>query len=218
MADPAAVCTRHLTLGGREVTDRIGEDGRMTSVPASDHETTADTPQGYGAGPTRHGRTARDMAISLVVLLIPVAVIVGFVWARGGDSPVIIDPQPAIADAQDAKAFPVAVPGSLPDGWRPVAAQYSAPDATLRIGYLTPNGGAVQLIESSTPVDGLLIQELGDDTRADGVVTAGSAQWNAYQVRNGERALVLPTKGRTLIIIGSADASDLQTLAAALRA
>src|SRR5262245_4707108 len=208
---------RHLTVGCRTVTDRVREDGWVTNVPAADHEASQpDTPQGYGDLPARHGRTARDMVISLLVLLIPVAVIFGFVWARGGDSPVVIDPGPAIAEAQAAKAFPVAVAVGLPDGWRPVSAQYSAPDSTLRIGYLTPRGGAVQLIESSAPVDGLLIQELADETRHDGVITAGSASWNAYQVRNGEYALVRPERGRTIIIIGTADSSDMRVLAAAL--
>src|SRR5262245_54146061 len=156
------------------------------------------------------------MLISLMVLFIPVAIIFGFVWARGGDSPVIIDPGPAIAEAQAANAFPVAVPVGLPDGWRPASAQYSAPESTLRIGYLTPHGGAVQLIESSAAAAGLLIQELGDETRAEGIVVAGSAQWKRYQVRNGEHALVRLEQGRTLIIIGSADSSELQVLAAAL--
>jgi hypothetical protein len=166
--------------------------------------------------PARHGRSARDMILSLVVLLIPVAIIVAFVWARGGDDVVVTDPGPAIAEAQAAGAFPVAVPHGLASGWRSVSAQYSSSDSTLRIGYVTPNGGAVQLIESSAPRDGLLIAELGDDVRPTGPVSAGNAQWSSYELHNGQRAVVLPQNGRTIIIVGNADSSQLQQLAAAL--
>ncbi len=178
---------------------------------AVDEPAEADTPP-----PARHGRSARDMVLSLVVLLIPVAIIVAFVLARGGDDVVVTDPGPAIAEAQAAHAFPVAAPAGLASGWRPVSAQYTTSDNTLRIGYITPTGGAVQLVESSQPSDSLLIAELGDDVRPTGVVSAGSAQWNAYELHNGQRALVLPGNGRTLIILGNAEASELQQLAAAV--
>jgi hypothetical protein len=141
---------------------------------------------------------------------------VAFVWARGGDDVVVTDPGPAIAEAQAAHAFPVAVPKGLASGWKPVSAQYTTSDNTLRIGYITPTGGAVQLIESSQPSDTLLIAELGDDVRPTGVVSAGTAQWNAYELHNGQRAVVRPGDGRTLVIVGNAQASELAQLAATL--
>src|SRR5262249_35645366 len=63
-----------------EVCD-VRQDGRVTESPT---ETTPDS------GPAdvitnRPTRTSKDMVRSLVVLLIPVAIIVGFVWLRGGN-------------------------------------------------------------------------------------------------------------------------------------
>jgi hypothetical protein len=161
----------------------------------------------------RPTRTTKDMVRSLVVLLIPVAFIVGLVWANGGTEAQVIDPGPTIAEAQ-AHSFPVAVPHGLSADWKPVSSTFG--DQTLRIGYVTPNGGGVQLVESTAEVNGLLIQELGDNTRPDGVVAVGSGNWNSYQVRNGERALVWTEMGRTIIVIGSADQSELAVLAAAV--
>src|SRR5262249_18322715 len=120
--------------------------------------------------------------------------------------------------------------------WRPVSAVYEpkspgSPGAVLRIGYLTPSGGSVQLIESNAPRDGLLIAELGDNTTPQGVVSLRAASWDAFQVRNGEQALVQTSSGqtssgqtssgqtspgRTLIVIGSADPGELRTLAGAV--
>jgi hypothetical protein len=167
--------------------------------------------------PARAGHTARDMIISLVVLLIPVAIIAGFIWARGGDDVVVTDPSTAIAEAQSGHAFTVAVPTGLASDWRTVSAQYTTADATLRLGYITPAGRAVQLVESSTATDTLLIQELGDDVRPTGVVSVGSAQWNAYDLANGQRAIVLPGRGRTIVIVGNADSGEMSTLAGSLR-
>ncbi len=185
----------------------VDHDALPPSQPAEEKEST-------GGAPRRQSRTARDMVLSLVVLLIPIVVIIVLVGAPGGNDPVVTDPGPVIAEAQSARAFPVAVPTGLSSDWKSVSSAYDA--NTLRIGYVTPAGAGVQLIESSVPKDQLLIQELGDDTKPDGVVPAGSGSWNAYQVRNGQRALVLPQSGRTIIVIGDADPSELAQLAASV--
>jgi hypothetical protein len=189
----------------------MSEDGGVTNEAQPEDQTAEVQPP-----PARHGRTTRDMVLSLVVLLIPVAIIVAFVWARGGDDVVVIDPGPTIAEAQAAHAFPVAVPNGLSSGWKPISSQYTTSDNTLRIGYITPTGAAVQLVESSAPTDRMLISELGDDVRPTGVVAAGTAQWNSYELHNGQRAVVLPQRARTVIIVGNAQASELQQLAATL--
>jgi hypothetical protein len=158
------------------------------------------------------------MTISLVVLLVPIAVFVALYRLRGGEDVVVVDPTPAIVQAQAAAVFPVAAPTGLTDAWRPVSAVFKreAGGASLRLGYITPDGGAVQLIESNDAVEGLLIRELGDRTRPTGTVTVAGHGWNSYEVRGDERALVWTRPDRTLIVIGRAPAAELETLAAAV--
>jgi hypothetical protein len=159
------------------------------------------------------------MVLSLVVLLIPLAAFVAIFRLRGGEDVVVVDPATAVAEAQRASAFPVAPPRDLDGEWRPVSAVFQAKDqgATLRIGYLTPTGAGVQLIESSEPVDALLIRELGDQVRPMGVVTVGARTWDRFAVRGGEQALVAKEPGRTLIVVGAADVAELEHLAAAVQ-
>lgn len=165
----------------------------------------------------RGGRTGRDMAISLVVLLIPLAIIVGLFRLRGGEDTVVVDPSTAIGQAQAAGAFPVAAPKGLGAGWTPVSAQFRTEgSAALRVGYLTPSGGQVQLIESNEDAGALLARELGAGSRLTGTVPVGGEQWQTYQVRVDETALVLSQPARTVIIIGRAKDDELTTLAAAL--
>jgi Protein of unknown function (DUF4245) len=164
----------------------------------------------------RTSRPVRDMAISLLVLLIPVAFVVVLFRLRGGEDVVVVDPAPAISQA--ARSFPALAPHGLPDGWRTVlaTAQRESDGNVLRVGYVTPDNGALQLVESTEPLEELLIRELGDQTRPTGPVTVNGVDWRSYDVRTSEKALVRADTGRTIIVIGKANAADLRALAASV--
>ena len=168
-------------------------------------------------------RTARDLVISMVVLLVPIAFIVAIFRLQGGEDPVVIDPAPVLAQAEAAGEFPVSRPGGLAEGWRPVTAVYRREDSgsILRVGYLTPSGAGVQLIESNQPADDLLRRELGDAVRPTGTVDISGRQWQSYTVRGDELALVqtgLLESGhaRTVIVIGRGSSDEMRALAAAV--
>jgi hypothetical protein len=158
------------------------------------------------------------MAISMVVLLIPLALVVAIFRLRGGEDVQIVDPSSAIASAQSAKLFPVAAPNGLAAGWRPLSAQFARDGATgtLRVGYLTPKDGQVQLIESNEDTASLSSREFADQARLTGTTTVAGSAWQAYQVRGNEPALVLTSPERTIIVIGSADPAELEALATAV--
>ncbi|HET6213302.1 MAG TPA: DUF4245 domain-containing protein [Micromonosporaceae bacterium] len=166
----------------------------------------------------RPSRTPRDMALSLVVLLIPVLLIVlAYHALQGGDQPIVIDPAPTVARAQATAAFPVAVPHDLAAGWRPVSATYAPAGggSTLRIGYLTPAGAGVQLVQSDVPVDALLAAELGAGRQLRGAEEVDGRAWQRYAARHDETAYVRTENRRTIIVIGPASAGELRALAAA---
>jgi hypothetical protein len=196
----------------------MGEDGWVQTAPPpgeSDYyEDDSEEARVY-ARPAR--RTARDLVISIVVLLVPIAFIVAMFRLQGGEDPVVMDPSPAMAQAEAAGAFPVSRPAGLAEGWRPVSAVYRGEDAgaILRIGYLTPSGAGVQLIESNQPAEGLLRRELGDSVRPTGTVDISGRPWQSYEAR-GERALVLTGPDRTVIVIGHGGPDEMRALATSL--
>lgn len=160
------------------------------------------------------------MALSLLVLLVPIALLLGFYRVvLGGDDPIAVDPRPAIEQAQAAKAFPVSAPSGLGDDWHVSNATFRrTPDgATLRLGYVDPDGDPVQLVQSSVPLDKLVSSELGDKVQPTGPVRVGTRTWQRYDARPGENALVLLEKGRTTIVVGATDPRNVQALATALR-
>jgi Protein of unknown function (DUF4245) len=159
------------------------------------------------------------MALSLLVLLIPLAILIGiYRVVQGGDAPTVIDAAPTVAEARADGAFPVLVPEGLGGEWRTVSASYRPGDgsAVLRIGYLTPSESGIQLIESDLSADTLLTNELTTAARPEGAVRLADRDWQWYAARPGERALVLIERERTVVVIGSAGDDELRALAAAL--
>jgi hypothetical protein len=155
---------------------------------------------------------------SIAVLLVPILLIGGLLKACGSQDATVVDPTPAIADARNAKLFDVLVPGGLGDGWRVVSASFSRTGTagTLRLGYLTPDGGGVQIVESNAATTDLFPQELGDQIKPQGEVPIGGRSWTSSIVRDNERALVDTAGARTVIVVGQADLDALTTLAGSL--
>jgi hypothetical protein len=173
-----------------------------------------------GPEAVRSERSPRDLAISLLVLLVPILLFLVFYRVvLGGDQPVRVDPAPAIAEARAADAFPVSEPAGLRTSWRPVNATVQTADGfrTLRIGYVSPEGSGVQLVQSNMPAERLLPAELTSNAQAQGVTKVAGRDWQRYSARAGERALVLLQPGRTVIVVGDAAEDELRDLAGALR-
>ncbi len=166
----------------------------------------------------RRGRTSRDMALSLLVLLLPIFVLLTVYRCLGGESPTVVDTSSAYDNARAAGLFPVTAPSSLPEGWHPVRSAFQRGDAgaVLRAGFRTPSGGTAQLIESNVNADALVRGELGEDVRIEDTVSLVGRDWQRYVTADGERALVLRQPDRTVIVVGQAPIEELAVLATAV--
>ena len=168
----------------------------------------------------RSERTPKDMALSLLVLLVPIALLLLFYrFVLDGDEPVPVDPAPTVATARAANLFPISEPTGLDDGWTPVSAAWQQVEGgrALRIGYVTPGGGGVQVVQTDAPVDSFLPIELSASARPEGSVDVAGTAWQVYTARPGERALVLLEPDRTVYVLGSASEDELRELAASLK-
>ncbi|WP_433298056.1 DUF4245 domain-containing protein [Actinoplanes sp. CA-030573] len=187
---------------------------------------TESLPDGVPTDPTevprlrrREERSPRDMALSLAVLLVPIALLLIFYRVvLSGDAPVTVDPAATLQEARAAGVFTVATPTGLSDDWRPASAtfQRQTNGATLRIGYVDPDKDPVQLVESNVPAATLLPGELGTSAKALGNFRTPAGVWRVYDGRPGEQALVLADPARTIVIVGKTDMKNLETLASSL--
>lgn len=163
-------------------------------------------------------RRPRDLLISLAVLLVPVLLLVGgYQLVSGRTRPVEVDPAQELASAE-AAGMAVATPTGLGEEWVPVSAAFQRVDSglTLRIGYLTPAGPSVQLVQSTVPAEQLLPAELPEAAAPAGTLDVGGQPWQLYQNRDGERALVLLEPDLTTLALGATTDAELHQLAASL--
>ncbi|MGC5018503.1 DUF4245 family protein [Micromonospora sp. DT47] len=191
--------------------------GEPTDVPPARPARPA-TPGGKEK--SRAERSPKDMALSLLVLLVPIALLIAFYRGfLGGEQPTTVDPTPAYEQARSANAFPVSEPAGLGSGWRTVSASYRTVEggANLRIGYLTPEGRGAQLVQSNVPPEQLLPVELTDQGQPQGPADLPGGNWQRYTGRGNEQALVLLEPNRTVIVVGDARENELRQLAGALR-
>ncbi|MGC4809316.1 DUF4245 family protein [Micromonospora sp. DT228] len=206
----------------RVPADRTPPDGQPpVDVPvAAGGEPTGDDPMPPPrAKPAKSERSPKDMAISLLVLLVPIALLLAFYRGfLGGDQATTVDPAPAIEQARSANVFPVSQPEGLGSGWSTVSARYQTVDggANLRIGYLTPEGRGVQLLQSSVPAERLLPAELTDQGQPQGPTELAGRSWQLYAARGNQQALVLLEPTRTVIVVGDARDNELRELAGSL--
>ncbi|WP_239079817.1 DUF4245 domain-containing protein [Paractinoplanes brasiliensis] len=165
-------------------------------------------------------RSPKDMAMSLAVLLIPIALLLTFYrLVLDGDKPVSVDAAPVFQQAQQAGLFPVLVPQGLGDDWHATTATFRRAEngATLRIGYVDPDKDPIQLIESNVPSDVLLPAELSKDAKPIGQVRSEAGVWRLYDARPGEKALVMADQSRTVVLVGKTGSDNLEALADTLR-
>ncbi|MGV9211304.1 DUF4245 family protein [Micromonospora sp. RB23] len=189
-------------------------------APVEERPAARPSPPRAAATAGKSERSPKDMAISLLVLLIPIALLLAFYRGfLGGDQATTVDPAPAIEQARSANTFPVSEPQGLGSGWRTVSARYQSVEggATLRIGYLTPEGRGVQLVQSSVPAERLLPAELTDQGQPQGPTELGGRTWQQYTARGNQQALVLLEPTRTVLVIGDARDNELRELTGSLR-
>lgn len=187
---------------------------------------TPATPAPHPAAPVnaaalRLARTPMDMAKAVLVLLLPVMVaVLIYVLFFGGSNVITIDPSGSYSDARQGAHFTVLEPTGLVAGWKAVSSTYGSDSGgwVLRVGYIAPGGGGIQLIESNRPADALISAELGNTSPVAASVQIGDRSWGQVTpTSRSDRALVDAESGRTVIIMGEATPAELRDFAASLR-
>jgi Protein of unknown function (DUF4245) len=172
-----------------------------------------------GSLPLRARTGVRHMAIALAVLVVPIVAIV-LIGQSGRDPVVRVDPEPAFAAAQSAAGFDVRRPEGLSKDWAPTSADSRRRTGgyVVRVGYVTPEGGFAQVVQSGEPVEEVLVRELGGQRRQSGTERIDGRVWQTYPGRTSdETAFVLLEPKVTTVVIGSADRGELTELVRSLR-
>jgi hypothetical protein len=160
------------------------------------------------------------MVRSMAVVLAVVALVVVVAWRPHPDPVTVVDPAPIASMAVAQAEFLVAIPRSLPPGWRPTSARWeptaeSGSDPVLHIGYVTPSEQYAQ-VSQSTAHDGPYLAEQTARAVRQGQLDVAGTTWETWG-GGDRRSLVRTDGGVTTIVSGSAPWEELAVLAAALR-
>jgi len=178
---------------------------------------------GSEQAPTRPSlrKSARDMVLSMGVVLALVAVIVALSWRPAPDPIRVVDPAPVVAAAAATADFTVRSPVGLSERWRPTSARWEPTAASgavpvLHIGYVTPSDEYAQVSSARMDFAPYLAEQTGRGV-AEGPAQIDGVTWVRMSGENGDRSLVLVEDGVTTVVFGSADWAELTELAGALR-
>jgi hypothetical protein len=173
----------------------------------------------------RGTETIGDMVRSMAVVLIPVALIAGFVGLLRPSSETVrdVDWQPVLESARGAADYGLLGPQEVPEGWTATRVAYetgaSSSDGVWRMSFVTDDETYVGLVQRAGEETGVVRREV-PDLESDGTVTVNGQSWNRY-IEPGEsepdRALVQQRDDSVVVVIGSGDYSELEEFASWLR-
>ena len=105
----------------------------------------------------------------------------------------------------------------MPKDWKPTSVSYEGPDGnSWHLGFLDPDGKYVAVEQSTTPAGRYVprVSQQAEDTgRTQDVAGEAWQHWKGPKYD----ALVLPGKGATTVVTGSAPTKSLVEMAEALR-
>ncbi len=170
-------------------------------------------------GPKRGRETAADMVRSLGLVLAGVLAIWYLAQPPDSDSQElrVVSPDADVA-AFTADEPQAAVPGELPERWRPTSTQLTDEPRRLRIGYVTPSDQYAEYAASTAPRADAVAELTGRRERLE-PVTVDGVEWEQYRDRDGSLSLVR-AYGPVTVVIGTlrstAPLAELEVLARGL--
>lgn len=174
--------------------------------------------------------TAKDMLMSLAVILIPLLVIV-WVFTRTPDEPEV-DPvnwKPVVAQARADAGYPVLAPAEVPTDWKPVKARYvdrggqwvgstQAAGNRWELGFRSGEDVYIAINQSDEPGRDSYIDSVTRSSHADGRSTVGGQSWQRRVSGDGRtRSLVRTIGGSTAVVVADTGYQALESFAQTLR-
>ncbi|MGW7283781.1 DUF4245 domain-containing protein [Streptomyces sp. NPDC054844] len=174
------------------------------------------------AGMQGKQKSARDMILSLGLIVLAAGVIWIFIPHDDGEPPVKrVDYRVELLTAQRAASYPVAAPEGLSKDWKPTSVRFRGDEfEAWHLGFRAPDGEYVA-IEQSTQKPSTFIDDASQGAReTEATQEIAGRTWTRYAGGRYD-ALVLHDadgmKGATTVVAGTGSFDQLGRMAAALK-
>ncbi|MER5435564.1 DUF4245 domain-containing protein [Streptomyces sp. NPDC002588] len=170
------------------------------------------------AGSNGKQKTARDMILSLGLIVIAAYVIYLFV-PHDDHAPDIkrVDYRVELLTARRAASYPVAAPEGLPDSWKATSVRFQgADDDSWHLGFRAPDGEYVA-VEQSAQRRAEFIDDASQGARETKVTEEIDGRtWTRYTGGRYDALVLQGTEGSTTVVTGTASFERLKEMAGAL--
>ncbi|WP_425583688.1 DUF4245 domain-containing protein [Streptomyces macrosporus] len=166
-------------------------------------------------------QTARDMVLSMLVILLGVGVVYLFIPHDDSLDPVRpISYDTELITARRAAPYPVAAPVGLPETWRATSVRYEAQSdhgSVWHLGFMDPDDQYAAVEQSDGESDAFVAEVTHGAEETERVQKIDGEEWTRYEGPKYD-ALVRREPGVTTVVTGTASFDGLARLAAALEA
>jgi hypothetical protein len=168
--------------------------------------------------------TLGDMARSMGVVLVVVAVVVLITIRTRGQGIRVVDYRPDLAQAKIGAPFVLVAPEGLGARWRPTSDYFDPPARTgvagvtlWHIGFVTPAGQYAGMEQTNGEVHDAVAAAI-DSPEQSGSSSVTGTTWQRWTQPDGKRRAITHTVGTVSVVVdGTAGWAELEQLAAALR-
>ncbi|MGC5036787.1 MULTISPECIES: DUF4245 domain-containing protein [unclassified Streptomyces] len=171
------------------------------------------------AGTNGKQKTARDMILSLGVIVLVAGVIYLFI-PHDDSAPDIkrVDYRVELLTARRAAPYPVAAPEGLPGAWKATSVRYRGDDFdTWHLGFHDPEGEYVA-VQQSTQRRPVFLDEATQGAReTDRTEEIAGRTWTRWEGGRYDALVLEGTKGSTTVVTGTASFAQLTKMAQALQ-
>ncbi|CAL9563069.1 DUF4245 domain-containing protein [Streptomyces sp. NPDC058947] len=170
------------------------------------------------AGTNGKQKTARDMILSLGVIVLVAGFIYLFIPHDDSEPEVKrVDYRVELLTARRAAPYPVVAPEGLPAAWKATSVRYQGDDFdTWHLGFHDPEGEYVA-VEQSTQRRPVFLDEATQGAReTDRTETIDGRTWTRWEGGRYDALVLEGTKGSTTVVTGTASFAQLTKMAQAL--
>ncbi|MGI5120263.1 DUF4245 domain-containing protein [Marinactinospora thermotolerans] len=170
----------------------------------------------------RSNATFGGYAVALGIVVAVVVAMALVVNGRQKEHIPSVDYRIDLASFSEEAPYPVYAPEGLPEGWVPTSSRLETGEeeggpVTWTLGFATPEDRHAAFSMSNAPAETFITEKtLGGEP--DGRSQVGGQTWERYYNEDeSERSLVREEDGATIVVAGSSDYAELETLAGSLQ-